>query len=73
MYCCEDWGKDDAGGEGTIEREEIQIKYVVSPPHPDNTIVMSDLKSLIVLALTTFSLREIRIFKSLLISLSYCL
>ena len=71
MYGCEDWGKDDAGGEGTTEREEIQICDV--PPHPDNTIVMSDLKSLVVLALTTFSLREIRTFKLLLISLSYCL
>ena len=66
MYGCEDWGKDGEGCEGTIEREETQI-CGVPPPHPDNIIVMSDSKSLVVLAPTTFSLREIRIFKLLLI------
>ena len=57
---------------GGVKARERRYKCVEYPPYPDNIIVVCDSKSLVVLALTIFfrvsiSLREIRIFKLLLI------
>ena len=54
-----------------MKARERKYKCVEPPPYPDNIIVISDSKSLVILALTTFLESEFLLEK--LGFLSYCL